>query len=117
MTYKCTVMGGLGTIWTGSIISELCEDSDGEIFLLHNRFDSDIYLNKSITCGNGTIVVQSIRVENNSFTSQLTVTVSSDILGDSIVCAHSHNGTTNIIGNTTIIESHTSKLRGFSLLY
>ena len=116
-TYECTVMGGLGTIWTGSIISKLCEDNGGEILLLHSRFESDIYLNQSITCGNGTvsIVGQKVGVENNSYTSQITVTVSSDILGDNIVCAHNHNGTTHVIGNNTI-KSHTGNLYGLYYL-
>ena len=96
-------MGGLATIWTGSVISKLCEDSSGGILLLHSRFELDIRLNNSITCSNGTLVVESISIDNNSYTSHLTVTVSSDsILGDSIVCAHSHNGTTHVIGNGTI---------------
>ena len=52
VTYECTAIGGLGTIWTGSVISKLCEDSGGEILLLHSCFESDIYLNQSITsCG------------------------------------------------------------------
>ena len=105
LTYKCTDIGGFATIWTGSVISKLCEDSGHEILLLHCHFELDIYLNKSITCGNGTIVGQSVRVEN-SFTSQLTVTVSSDILGDTVSCAHSYNGTA-YVSTTCTIKSQT----------
>ena len=95
-------MDGAWTIWTGSAISRLCEDNRNGIVILHTRFD--IHLNNPTICDNGTMVGKGVRVENNSFTSQLIVTVSPDssILGDTIVCAHSHNGTTYVIGNTTV---------------
>ena len=54
VTYERTVMGGLGTVWTGSAISKFCADSDRQIVLLHSRFESD--KRYSITCDNGTIV-------------------------------------------------------------
>ena len=100
-------MGGFGTIWMGSVVSKLCEDTGGRIFLLHSRFVSHMPSNNpTITCDNGNIVGMGVRVENDSFTSQLTVTVSSNssilAIGDNIVCAQSHNGTTYIIANTTV---------------
>ena len=80
-------------------------DTNGQILLLHSCFESEI--NNLIICGNGTIVGQSVRVENNSYTSRLTITtINSDILGDTVVCAYSRNRTTHIIGNMTI-ELHT----------
>ena len=108
LTYECTVMGGLGTIWQGSAINKYCTDSGGQILLLHSRFGSEI--NNPVICGNGIIAGQSVGVENNIHMSRLTITtVSSDILGDTVECAHSQNGTTHIIGNTTI-ELHTGTL-------
>lgn len=106
MTYECTVTGGLGTIWQGSAINKYCTDSGGQILLLHSRFGSET--NYLIICGNGTIAGQSVGVENNNrYTSRLTIiTVSSNILGDTVECAHSQNGTIRIIGNATI-ELHT----------
>ena len=97
-------MGGFGTIWTGSVVRKLCEDTGGRVFLLHSRFMSDMpLLNNTITCDNGSIVGKGVKVENDNFISQLTVTVSpiSSILGDNIVCAQSHNETT-VIANTTL---------------
>ena len=64
MTYECTVVGGFITIWKGSAISSLCEDSRSGIFLLHNRF-----VDHPILCDNGTIVGKGVKVENNSYTS------------------------------------------------
>ena len=93
VTYECTVMGGFGTIWTGSVVSKLCEDTGGRIFLLHSHFVSHIMPsnNPTITCDNGNIVGMGVRVKNDSFTSQLTATVSSNssilAIGDNIVCA------------------------------
>ena len=105
MTYECTVIGGFITIWKGSAINKYCMDTNGQILLLHSHFESEI--NNLIICGNGTIVGQSVRIENNSYTSRLIITtVNSDKTGDTVVCAYSHNGTTHIIGNITI-ELHT----------
>ena len=115
VTYECRVMGGFATIWTGSVISKLCEDSSGGILLLHSRFELDIRLNNSITCSKDTLVVKSVSIDNNTYTSHLTVTVSSDILGDTVICAHSHNGTTHVIGNGTIdSELQTCKLNSIT---
>ena len=36
VTYECTVMGGVGTVWRGSAVN--CENSANEMLLLHNCF-------------------------------------------------------------------------------
>ena len=105
VTYECTVIGGFVTIWQGSAINKYCMDTDDQILLLHSCFESAI--NNLITCSNGTIVSMSVGIENNSYTSQLTImTDISNILGDTVVCVHSHGGNTHVIGNATI-ELHT----------
>ena len=105
MTYECTVIGGATTIWRGSAISKLCANINGQIILLHYRFMSDM---NTITCGDGNVVGQGVKVENNDrYTSLLTIS-SNNILGESIVCAHNLNGTIDVIGNTTI-ELQTGK--------
>lgn len=85
-------------------MNKLCDNSGGQLVLLHNRFMSDV--NYSVTCGNDTIVGRSIQVENNSFTSQLTIKVSSDVIGDNIVCAHNNTD----VGNATIFNTTTGNL-------
>ena len=74
-----------------------CAESDNEILLLHQRFRLDGAFG---TYNNGTIVTQSIRVQNGSYTSQLSVNVSDDVIGKTIECAYDSyiNGTA--IGNT-----------------
>ena len=76
-------MSGLGTVWRGSAFD--CENSNNEITLLHSRF-----VNGTIgTCNNGFIVGQNVRVENGTrFTSQLSITISPDIIGKSIEYFH-----------------------------
>ena len=101
LTYECTVVGGSGgaTVWRGTVFN--CPLSDHEIVLLHGRFESDTGTFK--TCNNGAIVGRGLRVEDNSsYTSQLNVTVSPDMIGESIECSHDHGGTTNVIGSSML---------------
>ena len=93
-------MGGPGgaTVWRGTALN--CTMIDHEIVLLHRHFVSDTGTFR--TCSNGAIVGRSLRVENNGgYISQLNVTVSSDMIGESIECAHDH-GTTETIGSSTL---------------
>ena len=83
LTFACTVVGGSGTVWRGTAFS--CTNSNDEIFLLHSRFVNGT----TGTCNNRSIIAsgQYIRVGNdNYYTSQLSVTVTSDIIGESIEC-------------------------------
>ena len=86
LTYECTVMGEVATIWTGSALH--CTSTNNEIVLLHSRFGNG-QLN---SCRYGAIVASSLSVEDNNYTSQLNVTVTPDIAGKTIECA-SDNGT------------------------
>ena len=97
--YKCTAKGEAGgaTVWQGTAFDCL----SNEITLLHSRFTS---LNSETfgVCNNGAIVAKSIEVENNCYTSQLTINkLSVDMIGENIVCIY--DGTiTNEIGSTFI---------------
>ena len=106
LTYECTVMGGPGgaTVWRGTALN--CTMSDHEIVLLHSRFESDTGTLRM--CSNGAIVGRSLRVENNGgYISQLNVTVSSDMIGESIECAHDHDGATDMIRSSTLTATGT----------
>ena len=60
------------------------------------------------TCNNGAIVGRSLRVEDNSsYTSQLNVTVSSDMFGESIECAHVPNAIDVIVIGFSILSTTT----------
>ena len=81
LTYECTVMGGLYeyTYWTGTAVALNCPYN--EIVLPHYHF-TETYQ----ACNNGPIVARLISVEGNNYTSQLNVTVTHDIAGETIKC-------------------------------
>ena len=99
LTYECTVMGGIWTVWTGSAFN--CY----EIALLHSRFMNT----RTYTCNNGAIVAQSLSVEGNYYTSQLNVTITPDIIGKTIECIVD-NGTRSILLYSWVI----SRITGLS---
>ena len=85
VTYKCTITGRAAdsTIWTGSALKDCGND---QIILVHSRFSSAH--RTVVTCNNGTIVGWSLHVENNTYTSQLIVTVTHDTAKKTIKCGH-----------------------------
>ena len=96
LSFECTVYGETGTAWQGNIVN--CEKgTPNEITLLHNNYSTQMRI-----CNNGTIVVQGIQfnAENNSYTSQLNITVTSDMAGKTIECSGSESVTP--IGSYTI---------------
>ena len=105
LTYECTVIGELlgATIWEGSAFSCLSD----EITLLHRQFPESA----RGQCNSGSIVGRSLRIDNGSYyTSQLNVTVSSDMIGKSIVCFYDNqSGIKELVGNLNITqgEKHT----------
>ena len=75
-TYECSVNSGLITAWQGTALQE-CED--GSIILRHSQFVSGH--NTSETCGTtGEVICRSVSNYNNSFTSQVTLTINERIL-------------------------------------
>ena len=101
LTYECTVVGGIlggATVWKGTAFD--CPLN--EIALLHSRF-----INRTFgVCNNGAIVARSLLVEGNNTTyiSQLNVTVTSDMAGETIMCVHD-NISSNIIQLSTVIPT------------
>ena len=88
LTYECTVMGGPGgaTVWTGTALN--CPND--EIVLLHRRFTD---LDRAIrSCNNGATVVQSLAIQDNLYTSQLTVTIVPNVAGKSFMCFYDGMG-------------------------
>lgn len=82
VTYECTVNGDQGgfTVWAGDFF--YCSSGKRVIELQHMPTrvgDTPEFTDR--TCNNGNIVGRIIRVENGSFTSQLNVTLTSDIIG------------------------------------
>ena len=98
--YECTVVGGLGgiTVWRGTAFN--CEISLDSINLLHSQFVSEE--GAFGNCNDGAIKGKSLRIENNRYISQLIVTLSSDMSGETIECDYDNGRTTTPIGNFSI---------------
>ena len=77
-------MGGPGqaTVWTGTAIN--CPSTNNMIILTHSFAVEGIIQ----ICNNGAIVARSLLVEGNNYTSQLNVTLTTEIMGKSIECLH-----------------------------
>ena len=85
-------------MWKGSAFN--CRSSSDGITLLHSRYN--LSGGTDDECNNGAIVGQSLRVEDNYYTSQLSVTITPDMTGRSITCIHDNGTATDIIGWQTI---------------
>ena len=94
-TYQCTVFGSGATIWNGTAL--MCPSSANEIRLLHSQFQDGI----TTECDGGNIVGRSIATQNRSYTSQLSISVTSQINGQSVHCIHDALHRT-IIGSASI---------------
>ena len=96
LTYECTVVGRVGaTVWSGTAID--CYETD-DITFLHLRRFTDIK-----RCNNGAIIGRGIRVEENCYTSQLNITVGSNVVGQSVECTYNNGTATTLIGNSSVI--------------
>ena len=82
VTYECSVMHGSHTVWNGTAFD--CASSGNDIILLHSRFNDEG--GTRATCNNGAIKGRSLRTAGRTYTSQLVVSVSSEMIGKSIVC-------------------------------
>ena len=95
LTYECTVTGSGSTVWKGSAF----ECTSGEIVLQHNLFDQ---MMAAGVCNDGLFSAYGIRVDNNSYTSQLNITVSHSAAGKTIECAYDNGQREASIGTDTI---------------
>ena len=95
--YECTIFGRGATVWRGSAFN--CPDTNDEIIV----FQSTNTLSH-LNCNDGAITARIIRVESTSYTSQLTVNVSGDIIGQSISCAYESGvGVPTEIGSAMLV--------------
>ena len=74
---------------TPTIFLRLC-NKEGLLILPHSLFNESQGVKR--TCNNGTIVGRSLSVKNGTYSSQLSITVTSELIGDTIECAQD-NGT------------------------
>ena len=95
VTYECTVLSGSGgiTVWEGDFFH--CSSGKQLIELLHIPLTSEPEGEVFVTqmCNDGDVMGRIIRVGNNSFTSQLNVTLTSVIARNNRIECISDNGT------------------------
>ena len=86
LTYECDITGPGNTIWNGTAF--YCPLKSNEIILRHSQFNTES--GTSGTCNDRTLIeVRSLGVINNCFSSELNITVSSDLNNKTIRCSHS----------------------------
>ena len=101
LTFNCTVLSSAGgaTVWMGTAFD--CPNN--EITLLHSLYKSG--QGAIGVCNNGAIVAQSLGVEDSYYTSQLNITVTSNMIGKNITCVNALNLTSEVVQlSTTIIN-------------
>ena len=86
-------MGRGSTVWTGTAFN--CSSSNNDILLLHSHFSSTEGGYGS--CNNGAIVGRSLGVEGNYYTSQLNVTVTTDVAGKTVECFYDDGRTATLL--------------------
>ena len=98
ISYTCVVNGPGFTIWRGSAFE--CSAQLNRILLRHASFESGTMG----LCNDGAIVGRSLAVSDGVYTSQLTVSVTSNLIGRIIECSYSLTGATVSPINSTTIE-------------
>lgn len=94
LLYECTVVGPGTTIWEGSAF----QCAGGSILLSHSLFLSGT----TDVCNNGAIVGRSLSVDNNCYTSQLSITTDVTMDGETILCVHNNRSRDITVGTSTI---------------
>ena len=98
--YECRVTGSGVTVWRGSAFN--CPATGNEIHILHGSSRSGI----EASCNGGAILGRVIRAENNTYISQLTVSVSAEMIGMNISCFHDRpSGAAELIGSSILTLS------------
>ena len=101
LTTECTITGDGTTVWRGTAFQ--CDY--GEIILIHGRFSGPRY--PIATCNNGAIAAQGLGVINDSYISQLNVTVSPELNNTTVECWYDNGATAIFIKSIQITVSAT----------
>lgn len=104
LTYECEVMGFQSdlTLWSGSAFD--CARRNNEIILQHSlyRESNIIHARPNGACNIGSIVAQILRVENDTYVSQLNITMSDSLIGKTIECLHDNTLTLMRVGEEAL---------------
>lgn len=92
--YECRIYGREATVWRGTAFN--CPDKGNEISLFY------INAGTKKICNDGAISGCITRADNNTYISQLTVSVSAETIGMNISCLHDVGGTPMLIGSSLL---------------
>jgi hypothetical protein len=105
LVFVCGVSGGVATVWKGTIFN--CPGFGNEITLRHSAFENGV--SEALptgTCNVGSIVAYNIAVDvaNNSYSSQLNITVSPEMHNGTVECSKENfDLTSDTVGAYTLI--------------
>ena len=86
LMFVCDINGPGNTIWNGTAF--YCPSKSNEVILRHSQFNTES--GTSGSCNDRTLIkARSLGVINSCFSSQLNVTVTSDLNNRTIRCSHS----------------------------
>ena len=100
LTFECTVEGGFATVWKGTVFN-LCRSQ--EITLRPSHFNVMNGTQIVINCSNvTTVVAESIRSHNHTYTSQVSLTANCDLDGLTVECYKEEGIYEILIGRKTV---------------
>ena len=97
----CNIDGGGATIWNGT--SFRCQNTNHVIILRHSQINNSEIQKIRGVCTNGKIVASAIGIVNDSYISQLNVTVTPEMNNKTVECWHNHNLTDTLVKRMYII--------------
>ena len=99
VVYECIIdsAGTVATVWSGTAFS--CPGTGNQISLRHHEFENGSAVG---VCNDGAIVARGTIRANNSYISQLTITIDTSMNGSTVQCAADDGRTNHIVGNHTI---------------
>ena len=97
LTIECSIIGGGVTVWQGTVFNTC--DNQESFSLRHSQFQS----NFEKYCTNIALFARVIGVVNNSYVSELNVTVNLEMNNTTIECVHSYNITEILVRTINII--------------
>ena len=89
LVVECSVMGGSATVWQGTALEQCMHNTEKGIILRHSQFH--VPGKNSGSCANEAIVARAIGVVNNSYVSELSVTVTPEMNNKTVECVQSSN--------------------------
>ena len=98
LVYECTVDRENATVWTGTVFN--CPARSNEIL-----FMSGIPNDDNLSCNDGAISGRVVRADNDSYTSQLSILVTPELIGGNVSCSSDGMMGTTLINSTILIPT------------